>query len=126
MTTSVLSDVLYPRTYADPQDWFPYQSNITLSRYAFELSEVFTHERIMKNFPGMAMHLFAHSPDAVRRPYAISRAHLEPSTDRLLCPVNLKANPWDFFPLNNWRDKKQDAVLFGCGCVLPACLYCCA
>lgn len=47
------------------QDWFPYQSNITLSRYAFELTDVFTHERIMKNFPGMDMHLFAHSPDAV-------------------------------------------------------------
>lgn len=41
---------------------------------------------------------------------------------RLLAPglrstVNLpllpQANPWDFYPLNNWRDKKHDAVLFG-------------
>lgn len=47
------------------QDWFPYQSNVTLSRYAFELNEVFTYDRITKNFPGMQMHLFAHSPDAV-------------------------------------------------------------
>jgi hypothetical protein len=57
-----------PSSHSRTQDWFPHQSNITLSRYAFELAEVFTHERIMKNFPGMAMHLFAHSPDAVRPP----------------------------------------------------------
>jgi len=33
--------------------------------YAFELTDLFTHERIMRLFPGHKMHLFGHSPDGV-------------------------------------------------------------
>lgn len=75
------------------QEWFPYQGNITIARfvfslvsflssrqsltrfllflarsthsYAFELTDLFTHERIMRLFPGHKMHLFGHSPDGV-------------------------------------------------------------
>lgn len=68
------------RSILSGQDWFPYQSNVTLSRYAFELNEVFTYDRITKNFPGMQMHLFAHSPDAVRPvppPFAPVVAHTD-------------------------------------------------
>lgn len=68
-------------------DWHPYNGNVTVSRYAFELTEVFTHERITRKYPDHKMHLFAHSPDA--------------------------ANAWDFYPHSSWRQKKQDAVLFG-------------
>jgi hypothetical protein len=35
-------------------------------RYGFELTDLFTHDRISKLYPGHEMHLFAHSPDAAK------------------------------------------------------------
>jgi len=46
-------------------EWYPYANNITLSKYAFELLELFSHEKVSSRFPGFAMGLFGHSPDTV-------------------------------------------------------------
>ncbi|EJU06056.1 hypothetical protein DACRYDRAFT_73322 [Dacryopinax primogenitus] len=67
--------------------WFyPWQGNITVSKYAFEMLEVFKWDRLRRLYPGMQMQLFGHSPDS--------------------------ANEWDFYPLD-WAKKKNDAVVFG-------------
>lgn len=105
-----------------------------LSRYAFELNEIFTYDRVTEHFPGHLMHLYGHSPDAV----SISRrgddysAFLLSSADTrsvlvfvgqvrlpsVFCSISVGSNDplnseWEFYPLNSWLDKKQDAVLFG-------------
>lgn len=67
-------------------EWYPHATNITVSKYAFEIPELFDHQRTSQRFPGLDMQLFAHSPDS--------------------------ANPWDFWPLA-WEDKVADARVFG-------------
>lgn len=69
------------------KEWMPYLGNITLSRYAFELTEVFTHERITRIYPGHQMHLFGHSPDAVRIPFL--RKGLDHDIHISFFPLNL-------------------------------------
>ncbi|CDZ97915.1 hypothetical protein [Phaffia rhodozyma] len=80
------------------REWMPYLGNVTLSRYAFELTEVFTHQRISKLFPGHTMHLFGHSPDAAK--YAL---------------LSTATHEWEFYPFNSWKQKSKNAVLFGFG-----------
>lgn len=67
-------------------DWYPYANNITLSKYAFELPELFNHDNVLKRYPGFHMGLFGHSPDT--------------------------GNPWDFYPVP-WQDRTAKAVVFG-------------
>jgi hypothetical protein len=68
------------------REWYPQANNITVSKYAFELEEVFNVDNVKKHYPDFHLGLFAHSPDT--------------------------ANEWDFFPID-WRDKESKAVVFG-------------
>jgi len=45
-------------------EWYPY-ANSTLSKYAFELPEVFAYDQVDSQFPGWEMGMFGHSPDTV-------------------------------------------------------------
>jgi hypothetical protein len=47
-------------------EWYPLANNITLSKYAFELPEIFNYDRVKSKFPDWQMGLFGHSPDTVR------------------------------------------------------------
>jgi hypothetical protein len=68
------------------KEWYPYSSNITVTKYAFEMLDVYNPERLKASYPDMSMHLFGHSPDS--------------------------ANQWDFFP-GKWSERKHDAQMFG-------------
>jgi hypothetical protein len=68
------------------KEWYPYANNITLSKYAFELPEVFDYDIVREKFPGYTMGMFGHSPDT--------------------------GNEWDFWPVP-WSEKKSDATMFG-------------
>lgn len=68
------------------KEWYPYTSNITVTKYAFEMLDIFNPERLKKEHPEMSMHLFGHSPDS--------------------------ANQWDFYP-GEWSERKHDAQMFG-------------
>lgn len=68
------------------KEWYPYTSNITVTKYAFEMLEIFNPERLKQHYPDMDMHLFGHSPDS--------------------------ANEWDFFPIP-WEQRQYDARVFG-------------
>ncbi|WVQ75041.1 hypothetical protein IAR50_004650 [Cryptococcus sp. DSM 104548] len=67
-------------------EWYPQANNITLSKYAFELPELFEYSKVKAKYPDWEMGLFGHSPDT--------------------------ANEWDFWPVR-WNDKKADANIFG-------------
>ena len=67
-------------------DWYPQANNITLSKYAFELPELFRYEDIKKVHPKFEMGIFGHSPDT--------------------------ANEWDFYPIP-WTDRSVSVRLFG-------------
>lgn len=68
------------------QEWYPQANNITLSKYAFELPEIFDHKAVKDKFPTWSMGMFGHSPDT--------------------------ANEWDFWPVK-WSEKKSTATMFG-------------
>lgn len=68
------------------KEWYPHANNITLSKYAFELPEIFDHTYVKDRFPAWEMGIFGHSPDT--------------------------ANEWDFYP-GKWADKTSDATMFG-------------
>lgn len=68
------------------KEWYPYSNNITLSKYAFELPELFNYENVRTLYPGFEMGLFGHSPDT--------------------------GNAWDFYPLP-WGERTAKAVVFG-------------
>lgn len=68
------------------KEWYPNVSNITVSKYAFELLELFDYHKLEKLYPGLDMQLYGHSPDS--------------------------ANPWDFYPIP-WEAKTKDAQMFG-------------
>lgn len=68
------------------KEWFPYHGNITVSKYAFELIEMFDYPRLRDLYPGFPMQLFAHSPDV--------------------------ANEWQFYP-KKWSRRRAEAMLFG-------------
>ena len=78
------------------QEWYPQANNITLSKYAFELPEIFDHKAVKDRFSTWSMGLFGHSPDT--------------------------ANEWDFWPVK-WGEKKSTATMFGydgsCQCSFP-------
>lgn len=46
-------------------EWYPQANNITLSKYAFELQEVFRYDIVKAKFPTWNMGIFGHSPDTV-------------------------------------------------------------
>jgi hypothetical protein len=47
------------------EEWYPQANNITLSKYAFELEEIFTYDRVKEAYPDWEMGIFGHSPDTV-------------------------------------------------------------
>ena len=47
------------------KEWYTYANNITLSKYAFELQELFNYPDMKERFPGFEMGIFGHSPDTV-------------------------------------------------------------
>ena len=47
------------------KEWYPLANNITVSKYAFELQEIFDFDRVREKFPAWTMGLFGHSPDTV-------------------------------------------------------------
>jgi hypothetical protein len=67
-------------------EWYPNVSNITVTKYGFEMLELFNPDRLAHEFPGMEPQLFGHSPDS--------------------------ANEWDFWPVS-WGEKKTDVKMFG-------------
>jgi hypothetical protein len=48
------------------KEWYPLANNITLSKYAFELQELFNYPDMTARFEGFEMGIFGHSPDTVR------------------------------------------------------------
>jgi hypothetical protein len=68
------------------KEWYPQANNITLSKYAFELNEIFSHDKLVERFPQHEFGLFGHSPDT--------------------------GNEWDFYP-TVWANKTADATMFG-------------
>ncbi|KAJ9119301.1 hypothetical protein QFC24_005772 [Naganishia onofrii] len=67
-------------------EWYPNVSNITVTKYAFEMLELFNEDRMAHTYPDLDRQLFAHSIDS--------------------------ANPWDFWPVE-WSEKTSDAKMFG-------------
>ncbi|OWZ54426.1 hypothetical protein C349_03544 [Cryptococcus neoformans var. grubii Br795] len=67
-------------------EWYPQSNNITLSKYAFELLELFDYDKVKAKYPDWEMGLFGHSPDT--------------------------GNEWDFWPVT-WSEKTSDATIFG-------------
>ncbi|WVQ95996.1 hypothetical protein IAU59_003096 [Kwoniella sp. CBS 9459] len=67
-------------------EWYPQANNITVSKYAFELLELFEYEKVKAKYPEWEMGLFGHSPDT--------------------------GNEWDFYPVP-WSQKTADAKVFG-------------
>jgi hypothetical protein len=47
------------------KEWYPQSNNITLSKYAFELEEIFSYDRVKEAYPDWQMGIFGHSPDTV-------------------------------------------------------------
>lgn len=68
------------------KEWYPRTNNITVTKYAFEMLDIFSWDRVHQMFPNFEMGLFGHSMDS--------------------------ANEWDFWPLK-WEDRKFDARVFG-------------
>lgn len=68
------------------KEWYPQANNITLTKYAFELEEIFNYENVRKHYPDFTMGLFGHSPDT--------------------------GNEWDFYPAP-WAGKRNKAMIFG-------------
>lgn len=68
------------------KEWYPQANNITVTKYAFELPELFNLANVRKVYPNFEMGLFGHSPDT--------------------------ANEWDFYPLP-WGERTAKAVIFG-------------
>ncbi|WVR08129.1 hypothetical protein IAU60_005175 [Kwoniella sp. DSM 27419] len=67
-------------------EWYPHANNITVSKYAFELLELFHYDKVKERYPDWQMGMFGHSPDT--------------------------ANEWDFYPVA-WSNKTADAKVFG-------------
>ncbi|WRT69629.1 uncharacterized protein IL334_006618 [Kwoniella shivajii] len=67
-------------------EWYPHANNITVSKYAFELLELFEHDKVKAKYPDWQMGMFGHSPDT--------------------------GNEWDFYPVR-WADKTAHAKVFG-------------
>nr|XP_019009410.1 uncharacterized protein I206_06059 [Kwoniella pini CBS 10737]OCF48191.1 hypothetical protein I206_06059 [Kwoniella pini CBS 10737] len=67
-------------------EWYPHANNITVSKYAFELLELFDYDKVKAKYPGWEMGLFGHSPDT--------------------------GNEWDFYPVP-WNEKTAKAKVFG-------------
>lgn len=67
-------------------EWYPQSNNITLSKYAFELLELFDYNKIKAKYPDWEMGMFGHSPDT--------------------------GNEWDFWPVT-WSKKTSEARIFG-------------
>ncbi|WWD20263.1 hypothetical protein CI109_104739 [Kwoniella shandongensis] len=72
--------------YRCTYEWYPHANNITLSKYAFELLELFSYDKVKAKYPRWEMGLFGHSPDT--------------------------GNEWDFYPVP-WANKTADAKIFG-------------
>lgn len=68
------------------KEWYPQANNITVTKYAFELEELFGWDNVRKHYPDFHMGLFGHSPDT--------------------------GNEWDFYPLP-WSEKTAKASVFG-------------
>lgn len=68
------------------KEWYHQSNNITVTKYAFELPEIFEFDQIRDRFPSFNMGLFGHSPDT--------------------------ANEWDFYPVR-WAEKTAKAAIFG-------------
>ncbi|KAL1413682.1 hypothetical protein Q8F55_001461 [Vanrija albida] len=68
------------------KEWYPQANNITLTKYAFELEEIFNYDNVRKHYPNFTMGLFGHSPDT--------------------------GNEWDFYP-TAWAAKRNKAMIFG-------------
>ncbi len=68
------------------KEWYPQANNITVTKYAFELPELFNLANVRKVYPQFEMGLFGHSPDT--------------------------GNEWDFYPLP-WGERTAQAVIFG-------------
>lgn len=68
------------------KEWYPHANNITVTKYGFELPELFGLAGVRKVYPGFEMGLFGHSPDT--------------------------GNEWDFYPLP-WSERTAQAVIFG-------------
>ncbi|KAJ9112668.1 hypothetical protein QFC22_006170 [Naganishia vaughanmartiniae] len=67
-------------------EWYPNVSNITVTKYAFEMLELFNENRLAHMYPNLERQLFGHSVDS--------------------------ANPWDFWPVE-WSEKTSNAKMFG-------------
>ncbi|WWC65775.1 uncharacterized protein I303_108397 [Kwoniella dejecticola CBS 10117] len=67
-------------------EWYPHANNITVSKYAFELLELFEYDKVKAKYPDWQMGLFGHSPDT--------------------------GNEWDFYPVP-WNEKTAKAKVFG-------------
>ncbi|ADV22474.1 Hypothetical Protein CGB_E3050W [Cryptococcus gattii WM276] len=67
-------------------EWYPQSNNITLSKYAFELLELFDYNKVKAKYPDWEMGMFGHSPDT--------------------------GNEWDFWPVT-WSKKTSEARIFG-------------
>ncbi|GHJ89456.1 hypothetical protein NliqN6_5858 [Naganishia liquefaciens] len=68
------------------REWYPNVSNITVTKYGFEMLELFNRDRLAHAFPDAEAQLFGHSPDS--------------------------ANPWDFWPIP-WAERTTPVKMFG-------------
>lgn len=68
------------------KEWYPHANNITVSKYAFELEEVFNVDNVRQHYPSFHLGVFGHSPDT--------------------------ANEWDFWPVP-WSQRHRKAAVFG-------------
>lgn len=68
------------------KEWYPNVSNITVTKYGFEMLELFNPDRLKHSYPSLDPQLFGHSPDS--------------------------ANPWDFWPIP-WGEKNTPVKMFG-------------
>jgi hypothetical protein len=55
------------------KEWYPHANNITLSKYAFELQEIFEYSKVKARFPEFQLGVFGHSPDTVRLASLLAR-----------------------------------------------------
>ncbi|KAJ9095307.1 hypothetical protein QFC21_005673 [Naganishia friedmannii] len=67
-------------------EWYPNVSNITVTKYGFEMLELFNEDRLAHTYPNLDRQLFGHSIDS--------------------------ANPWDFWPVE-WSSRASKAKMFG-------------
>jgi hypothetical protein len=56
------------------EEWYPQANNITLSKYAFELEEIFSYDRVKTAYPDWEMGIFGHSPDTVSTSTSIGKS----------------------------------------------------